>query len=683
MLTSNKHDAKIRLDKLKKQMREIDFAYYVLDKPIVEDAVRDSLKKEVASLESQYPDLITSDSPTQRIGGKALGKFEKHKHKIPKYSFDDMFSRDEVQDFDKRVKRFLGIPLDENIEYTSELKIDGLNMSFIYKKGILEKAVTRGDGITGEVVTHTVRTVKSVPLRLNEDIDIEVGGEIYMPKKSFEEFNKEQIEKGGQIFANPRNAAAGTVRQLDPVIAAKRNLDVFFYSIYEGYEAKTQVEVLETLKKLGFRVEPHYHKMESIEDAENYYERIGKKRGELPYEIDGIVIKVNSILWQKRLGRTAKCVRWAAAYKFAAQQATTVVENIDVQVGRTGALTPVAHLRPVTVAGSVVQRATLHNQDEIERLDVRIGDTVVIQKAGDVIPDIVQVLPKLRTGKEKKYHIPSVCPICGSPVIRKEGEAAHYCTNSKCFAQHKEGLYHFVSRRAFNIDGMGPKIIDHLIEEKLIEDGADIFKLTRDDLKPLERFAEKSADNLINAIEKSKKIILGRFIYALGIRHIGEETALKLAEHFKTLENIEKAAKGSEDKEGKEGIEDREGRELREVGDIGEVVAQSIAEYFSDKKNLEFIEKLLGSGVEIEKAKESRAAGKLAGKKIVVTGSLETMGREEVKARIREQGGHWVSSVSKNTDYVVAGSDPGSKYDKAHELGIKIIDEQKFLQMLR
>lgn len=702
----DKLDAKIRLDKLKKQMREIDFAYYVLDRPIVEDAVRDSLKKEVASLESQYPDLITSDSPTQRIGGKALGKFEKHKHKIPKYSFDDMFSRDEVQDFDKRVKRFLGMGANKKIEYTCELKIDGLNMSFIYKKGILEKAVTRGDGITGEVVTHTVRTVRSVPLRLNEDIDIEVGGEIYMPKKSFEEFNKEQIEKGGQIFANPRNAAAGTVRQLDPAIAVKRNLDVFFYSIYEGYESKTQIEVLETLKKLGFRVEPHYYKMESIEEAENYYERIGKKRNELPYEIDGVVIKVNSIDWQNRLGRTAKCVRWAAAYKFPAELATTVVENIDVQVGRTGALTPVAHLRPVPVAGSVVQRATLHNQDEIERLDVRIGDTVVIQKAGDVIPDIVQVLPKMRTGKEKKYHIPDHCPICGYPVVRKEGEVAHYCTNLKCFAQHKEGLYHFVSRKAFNIDGLGPKIIDQLIENKLIEDAADIFSLTRDDLKPLERFAEKSADNLVKAIEESKKIIFGRFIYALGIRHIGEETALKLAEHFKTLENLEKAAgEGKEGREGEEGEEIKklrnleinrkkeekkfnnekevgiEGR-LQEIEDIGDVVAKSIVDYFKDEKNLCFIKKLLENGVEIEKPAVTKTAGKLAGKKIVVTGSLAAIGREEAKARIREAGGHWVSSVSKNTDYVVAGSDPGSKYTKARELGVKIIDEHEFLELL-
>lgn len=673
-----KEEAKLRLEKLKKQMREIDYAYYVLDNPIVTDAVRDSLKDEVKKIEEIFPELITPDSPTQRIGGKALGKFEKHKHRIPKYSFDDMFQADEVEEFDKRVKKFLGLPLQENIEYTAELKIDGLNMSFIYKKGVLDKAVTRGDGFTGEVVTHTIRTIKSVPLRLNEDIDIEVGGEIYMPKKSFEEFNKEQIEKGGQIFANPRNAAAGTVRQLDPKIAASRNLDAFFYSIYEGVEVKTQLEVLETLKKLGFRVEPHHHRMSSIGDVEAYYEKIGEKRGELPYEIDGIVIKVNSIDWQKRLGRTAKCVRWAAAYKFPAEQATTVVENIDVQVGRTGALTPVAYLRPVRVAGSVVKRATLHNQDEIERLDVRIGDTVVIQKAGDVIPDIVQTLPKMRTGKEKKYHIPNRCPICGAPVIRREGEAAHYCTNPKCFAQHKEGLYHFVSRQAFDMDGLGPKIIDQLIENKLIEDATDIFKLTRDDLKPLERFAEKSSDNLIKAIEESKKITLSRFIYALGIRHIGEETALKLALHFKNLEELKNAAL-----ECLRNKNDMEGCRLREVGDIGDIVAKSIIDYFKDLKNLEFIKKLLANGVVIEKPEVIKSQGKLSGKKIVVTGSLETMSREEAKARIRQVGGHWVSAVSQNTDYVVVGSEPGSKYKKAQELGVQIIKESEFLDLLK
>ncbi|MFH0854469.1 MAG: NAD-dependent DNA ligase LigA [bacterium] len=699
MFKLTKQQAKERLEKLKKQMREIDYAYYVLDNPIVTDAARDSLKREIKEIEDEYFDLITSDSPTQRIGGKALGKFEKHKHKIPKYSFDDIFSREEVEDFDKKAKRFLELPLDAPIEYICELKIDGLNMSFIYKKGILEKAVTRGDGAIGEVVTHTARAIKSVPLRLNEDIDIEVGGEVYMPKESFERLNDEQKKIGGQIFANPRNAAAGTVRQLDPKIAATRDLAVFFYSIYGGLEISAQEDVLKTLKKLGFRVEPHYYVVKNINEAEEYFNKIQSQRDSFDYEIDGVVIKVNLIELQKKLGRTAKCARWAAAYKFQAEQATTVVENIDVQIGRTGALTPVAHLRPVFVAGSTVQRATLHNQDEIDRLDVRIGDTVVIQKAGDVIPDIVQTLVKIRTGKEKKYHIPSKCPVCGSDVIRKEGESAYYCSNLKCFAKHKEQLYHFVSRKAFNIDGLGPKIIDQLIENKFIEDGADFFKLTSDELRPLERFAEKSADNLVNAIEKAKNITLGKFIYGLGIRHVGEGTALKLAEHFCSLEELIRVARGEKDgEEAGEGKNDERRKleidkaddgidklfpRLCEVEDIGDVVAGSVADFFRDKKNLDFIKKLIDVGVRIENFAIKKISGALAGKNIAVTGVLETMGREEAKMRIRERGGHWISSVSKNTDYVVAGNNPGSKYEKAKDLGIKIIDEKEFLNLLR
>ncbi|MFC1615260.1 NAD-dependent DNA ligase LigA [Patescibacteria group bacterium] len=661
-----KKEAKERLEKLRKQMREIDYAYYVLDKPIVSDAVRDSLKDEVEKIEKEYPNLITRDSPTQRIGGKALGKFKKHKHNIPKYSFDDMFRSEEVEQFDKRVKRFLDLPVDKNIEYVCELKIDGLNISFIYEKGILKRAVTRGDGKNGEIVTDNIRTIKSVPLRINEAIDIEVGGEVYIPKDSFKQLNIKQKKNGAQIFANPRNAAAGAVRQLDPKIAANRNLAVFFYSIYNGIEVKTQMEMLQQLKKLGFRVEPNFYKANNIKDVEKYFDKIQKKRDKFDYEIDGIAIKVNSIDWQKKLGRTAKCVRWASAYKFPAEQVTTVIENIDVQVGRTGALTPVAHLKPVQVAGSVVKRATLHNQDEINRLDVRIGDTVVIQKAGDVIPDIVEVLPKLRTGKEKKYIIPVKCPICDSDVVRKKGEVANHCSNKNCFAQHKEKLYHFVSRKAFNIDGLGPKIIDQLLENKLVEDSSDFFNLTKNDLQPLERFAEKSADNLIISVESAKNITLGKFVYALGIRHVGEETAIKLAEHFGSLADLKKAE-----------LED-----LNEVADIGNVVAKSVINFFSDQKSLDLIQKLLKSGVKIENPSGKKKIGKLTGKKIVITGSFETMGREDVKSLIRKAGGDWVSSVSKNTDYVIVGANPGSKYKKAKKMEIKIIDEKEFLKLL-
>ncbi|MFA6422049.1 MAG: NAD-dependent DNA ligase LigA [Candidatus Buchananbacteria bacterium] len=663
-----KQEAENRILKLKKQLAEIDYAYYVLDKPFVTDAVRDSLKDELEDLEKQFPEFITSDSPTQRVGGKALGKFGKYKHKIPKYSLDDIFNLEDVEDFDKRVKKFLNLSLDKDIEYICELKIDGLNMSLIYEKGFLVRAVTRGDGFVGEVVTHTIKTIGSVPLKLKKDINIEVGGEVYMPKKSFEKINKEQIEKSAQIFANPRNAAAGTIRQLDPQIAANRDLDSFIYSdfTYQNFGFKTQGDILDNLKKLGFKVNSHYEKVANIKDAFKFFDYWEKNRHKLPYEIDGIVIKVNNLEYQERLGRTAKHVRWAAAYKFPAQQVTTIIEDISVQVGRTGALTPVAHLRPVALAGSIVKRATLHNQDEIDRLDVRIGDTVVLQKAGDIIPDIVETLPKLRTGKERKFKMPLQCPICGSDVIQKEGEVAYYCSNKKCFAIQKEELYHFVSRKAYDIVGLGPKILDLLQAEGLVKDAGDIFLLKEEDLLPLERFAEKSADNLVKAIDGAKKITLGKFIYALGIRHVGEEMALTLAEEFGSLDKIMKATVN----------------ELSNIEGIGPKVAQSIYEWFGNDLNKKFVQKLKDVGVTISK-QEKKAEGKLKGMTFVLTGELENFSRDEAKEKIRELGGDVSSSVSSKTSYVVAGDSPGSKYKKAKELGIKIIDEKEFLDLLK
>ncbi len=679
MKNMTKHEAKQRIEKLKEQLWEADYAYYVLDRPIMSDAARDSLKDELERLEKEFPEFVTSDSPTQRIGGKALGKFEKVRHKVPKYSLDDVFSWQEVLDFDERAKRFLGLPLDSQIEYTCELKIDGLNMTFIYKKGIFERAVTRGDGFVGEDVTHTVKTVKSVPLKLKQPVDIEVGGEIYMPIKSFERLNAESKKTGGQVFANPRNAAAGTVRQLDPKIAAERDLQAFFYTIYDfagtvHYPAPaTQFETLEFLKDLGFRVEKHYRKINKIQEAQDFFNQIKKIRHRLNFEIDGIAIKVNDLKLQEKLGRTAKYVRWACAYKFAAQQATTRVKDIQVQVGRTGQLTPVAILEPVKVAGSTVSRATLHNEDEIKRLDIKIGDTVILQKAGDVIPDIVKVLPKLRTGKEKEFRMPKKCPVCGSLVVRKPGEAAHYCTNKNCFAQNKEKLYHFVSKGAFDIDGLGPKIIDQLLEEGLIKDAADIFTLKQGDLEPLERFAQKSASNLIAAINSRREIELARFIYALGIRHVGEETALLLAQQVinkrqLTINNFIDVFKSLT-------IE-----ELSQVEGIGEVVAQSIYDWFHNQKNINFVEKLFKNGVRI-KVKKSRDY-RLKDKIFVLTGALNSMSRDEAKQKIRELGGNVSSSVSKKTDYVVVGKEPGSKYDKAQKLGVKIIGEDEFLRLI-
>ncbi|MFA5124508.1 MAG: NAD-dependent DNA ligase LigA [Patescibacteria group bacterium] len=664
----NRAEAKKRVDKIKKQMKEIDYAYYVLDKPIVSDAARDSLKDELEKLEKQYPDLITKDSPTQRIGGKALGKFEKYRHKIPKWSFDDLFSFEEVKEFDLKVKRFLGWPEDKDIEYCCELKIDGLNLSFIYSQGLLSRGVTRGDGITGEVVTHAIRTIGSVPLRLEEAIDMEIGGEVYMSKKALAKVNKEQGKKGEAPFANPRNAAAGTVRQLDPQVAADRELDTFMWTIYEPlrYGLKTQGDIMEKMAKLGLKVNPHWKVVKNIGETVKYFQYWHKHREPLPYEIDGIVLKVNDLKLQERLGRTAKLVRWAAAYKFPAEQVTTVVEDIDVQVGRTGVLTPVAHLRPVPLAGTVVKRATLHNADEVRRLDVRIGDTVVLQKAGDIIPDIIQILPKMRSGKEKKFVMPDKCPVCGSSVVKNEGEVAYYCTNKKCYAQQIEELSHFVSRTAFDIIGLGPKILEQLQKADLVKTPADLFKLTEEDLAPLERFAEKSASNLVTAIYKAKDVPLAKFIYALGIRHVGEETAIALAEAFGNIDKLKTAT-----------LDD-----LRQTDDVGPKVALSIKEWFEDKINLKLINDLLDNGVKVNNP-EKRLAGRLKGLTFVLTGELDNFSRAEAKEKVRSLGGDVSSSVSKNTDYVVAGENPGSKFGKAQKLGVKIMTERQFLGLIK
>jgi DNA ligase (NAD+) len=661
-----KESVQNRISKLKNQLRDIDHAYYVLDNPLVSDAVRDSLKNELEVLETEHPDLITTDSPTQRVGGKALGKFEKHKHQVPKYSIDDVFSFEEVLEFDRRIKRFLKLPLNHDLEYICELKIDGLNISYLYKDGILDKAVTRGDGVIGEVVTHNIKTIGSVPLRIKDDVSVTVGGEVFIPTKVFEKINETQKKKGEPVFANPRNAAAGTVRQLDPKVASERDLDSLMYG-YEGPKSLTsQEDVLLELKKLGFKTTPYYQKIKNISESEKFFIKYQKKRESLPFEIDGVVIKVNRLDYQKALGRTAKHIRWAVAYKFPAEQSTTVVESIGVQVGRTGALTPVAHLRPTRIAGSVVSRATLHNQDEIDRLDVRIGDTVILQKAGDIIPDIVRVLKDLRTGREKKFTISSSCPICGSKVLKKKGEVAHYCTNTNCHAQQHRGLSHFVSKKAFNIDGLGPKVLDQLQKDDLVERASDIFFLKVDDLRSLERFADKSAENLIKAIEDSRKISLAKFIYALGIRHIGEEGAIILADQLKTLEAI-KSAKVSD---------------LEVVEGIGPKVAISVTDWFEDKKNLELVDDLISGGVEIIGPQKSSNL-KLANKTFVLTGSLGSMTRDEAKDRIRDLGGDVSSSVSKKTDYVVSGGEPGSKYKKAVKLGVDILDEKEFLKLIK
>ncbi|OGF32226.1 hypothetical protein A2533_02255 [Candidatus Falkowbacteria bacterium RIFOXYD2_FULL_35_9] len=669
----DKKEAKKRLDKLKDQLRETDYAYYVLDKPIMSDSARDGLKNEVEDIEKKFPELITSDSPTQRIGGEVLKEFKKIRHEIKKYSLDDVFDFEDVREFDLRVKRMLKLSPDESVEYTCELKIDGLNMSFHYKKGIFNRAVTRGDGVFGEDVTSTVKTIKSLPLHLRQDIDVEFGGEVYMPKKSFERLNKENEKLGKQVFANPRNAAAGTIRQLDPKVASDRDLDVFCWSVYNGKNIDTQEKMLQFMQALGLKIDENYKKVKNIEEAIKYCHDWAPKRDKLAYEIDGVAIKVNRIDWQNKLGRAAKYVRWACAYKFPAEQTTTKIEDIQWQVGRTGALTPVAHLTAVSLAGSTVSRATLHNIDELQRKDVRIGDTVIIHKAGDIIPEVIASLPKLRTGKEQKVVLPKKCPICNFAIVKKEGQVALYCSNKKCFAKEKEMLAHFVSKKGFNIDGFGIKIVEQLMNEGLIKNFADIFELKKGDLILIERFGEKSVDNLLQAVAESKIVALNKLIFALGIRFVGEENAFLLAQELKS-----QSIKDFINKIQKMKLED-----IIEIDGIGVKVGQSIFDYFHDEEKINLIYQLERLGVQLEKIELTKEKSGVFGKIFVLTGSLESMSRDEAKELIKKYGGKVAGSVSVKTNYVVAGSDPGVKYDKAKKLGVEILSEAEFEKLVK
>ena len=571
-------------------------------------------------------------------------------------------------------------------DFFAEIKADGLAVSLIYEDGIFVRGATRGDGQIGEDVTENLKTIESIPLKLEEhgvkkeDIGsvarvqeavcraqngrVEVRGEVYMKKDDFEKFNSAQKKSSVRIFANPRNLAAGSIRQLDPKIAASRPLSFLCWDIITDLGQQTHAESHAIARALGFPVAHVNEYCDSIKKLELYYNRIDKKRDSLDFNIDGIVLILNDIKLYKKLGAVGKAPRGAIAWKFAAEQATTVVKDIIVQVGRTGAITPVAFFNPVNVAGSMVSRATLHNEDEIKRLDVRIGDTVIIQKAGDIIPDVVEVLKRLRPKNSKKFEMPSKCPVCGSEVRRKQGESAHYCVNRDCAARHRESLYHFVSKKAFNIDGLGPKILDQLLDIGLIKDASDIFTLKKEDLQELERFDIKSAENLISAIDKAREIPLGRFIYALGIRHVGEETAHALGVRFGNLDSIRNASQ----------------KDLSNVPDVGEVVAESIAEYFSDKKYIDYIDRIIRNNVDVKTVK--LISRKLEGKTFVLTGTLDSITRDEAKQKIRLLGGDVSSSVSKETDYVVAGENPGSKLDKARKLGVKVIHEKEFIKIM-
>ncbi|MBN1258374.1 NAD-dependent DNA ligase LigA [Candidatus Peregrinibacteria bacterium] len=702
-----KHEAKERIDKLKEWLKKWNYDYFVLDKNDVSEAARDKIKKELTDLEREYPEFVTPDSPTQRVGSALSGKFAKIKHLSPKQSLSDIFSDEELDDWEERIMKL--VP-GEKLDYISELKIDGLNLSLIYKEGRLFKALTRGDGVYGEDVTHTVRTMESVPLELNaihgiklENYPvIEVGGEAFMSKKTFETLNK----RGPEVFANPRNAAAGTIRQLDPKIVAERNLEMFFYSLTFPAESKiphpkSQKELLETLQKLGLRVNKLFVHHSSVSSIKKELSKWGKKKETLPYLIDGLVVKVNQVRHQNLLGSTAKAPRWAVAYKYPAEQSTSQVLSIEIQVGRTGALTPVAILKPTEVAGSTVSRATLHNEDEIERKDVRIGDTVVIQKAGDVIPEVVKVLTELRTGKERKFKMPLRCPVCHGAIIRPPGEVVRRCVNPKCYAIHKEQLAHFVSRDAFDIDGLGEKVIEQLIQVKLIEDAADIFSLEYKDLVHLDLFKDKKTQNLLDAIEKAKIIPLPRFLFALGIRHVGQEMAETLAAHLQlptrsvTVAHEQKKSQLAlfEEPRDEEKIEVAEIEDLikaihnmpleqlQEIEGVGGKVGEAFYEWFANTNHIAFLKKLEQAGVKltIETAIKS---DKLKGLTFVLTGTLPALSRDNAKALIRMNGGKSGSAVSKNTDYLLAGSEPGSKYEEAKKQGVRIIGEEEFLKLI-
>ncbi|MEK7631749.1 MAG: NAD-dependent DNA ligase LigA [Patescibacteria group bacterium] len=663
----SKTQAKTRVAKLREQIDHYRYQYHVLDQSEISDAALDSLKHELEQLEQQFPELVTPDSPTQRVGGEPLAKFQKAPHGVPMLSLNDVFSPKEVQDWSKRnAKLVAGIT-----EYFAELKVDGLALSLTYRNGVLVRAATRGDGRTGEEVTENAKTIEAIPLRLRPSTrtlpaEIEIRGEAFMQKKVFDQLNAALHKRGEQPFANPRNASAGAIRQLDPKMTASRKLSFLAYDIVTDVGAITHEAVHALLAELGFQSGRHNRRCASLADVERYHSDIEKLRAKLPFWIDGNVVSINDLATFKRLGTIGKTPRGAIAYKYPAEQATTVVEDIQVQVGRTGALTPVAHLQPVLVAGSTVSRATLHNLDEIRRLDVRIGDTVILEKAGDVIPDVVQVLPKFRTGKEKIFHMPAHCPACNAKVVHPAGEVAYYCTNKHCFAQRMEELQHFVAKNALDIDGLGPKILEQLWHADLIRTPADLFTLTEKDLAPLERFAEKSAANLVESIQDVRKgVDFWRCINALGIRHVGEQTSHDLAEAFGTIAKLRSASL----------------EKLLAVRDVGETVAQSLVAYFADATNRKHLDALLSRlTVRTEKP---RIAGPLSGKRVVVTGSLQHFSRDEAKAAIRSAGGEWVSSVSAKTDYVVVGADPGSKAEKAKKLGVRILDEAAFRKLLQ
>ena len=641
--------------------------YYNQDEPEITDFEYDNLMKELIKLEEENPELKRVDSPSSRVGGKALDKFTQITHKIPMLSLSNAYSAQDLRDFDKRVRDINN----NGVEYVVEFKIDGLSVGLTYNDGLFDKGATRGNGVVGEDITENLKTVKSIPLNINQDNEVVVRGEVYISKENFENINKSQEEQGLQLFANPRNLAAGTLRQLDSKLTAKRPLDIFVFNLeyIEGMEFESHSQSLEYLHKLGFKVSPNYKVCNSIDEVIEHIEYWTKNRDSLEFDIDGMVIKVNNLKQRENMGYTAKSPRWAIAYKFPAEQKKTKLIDIIVEVGRTGTITPTAILEPVRLAGTTVSRATLHNEDYITEKDIRIGDTVLVQKAGDIIPQVVEVKKEERTGDEIEFKLPDKCPVCSEPTVRLEGEAAVKCINISCPAQIRRGIIHFVSRDAMNIDGLGESIITLLLEKELIKDVADLYYIKKEDVVGLERMGEKSATNLINSIEKSKSNELYRLINGLGIKYIGVKGAKVLAKSFNNIDEIINA----------------DINQLINLEEFGEIMANSVVQFFREERNLKVIEKLKQAGVNTENiTDEDDSIEKIfEGMKIVLTGTLPTLKRNDAKEMIESRGGKATSSVSKSTTFVLAGEEAGSKLTKANELGIKVIDEEKFLELIK
>ena len=658
-------EAKNKIKKLREELRYHEHKYHVLDNPEISDAEYDEMMNELKKLEEKYPEFKSPDSPTQRVGGETLDEFEKVEHKSEMLSLGNAFNGQELRDFANRIYKKANIEKDD-VDFIVEHKIDGLSAILSYEDGIFNLGATRGNGRIGEDVTKNLKTIGSIPLKLKEKVDLEIRGEVFIKKKDFEKLNERRLEEDKEAFANPRNAAAGSIRQLDPSIAASRPLSFLPYTLisYEELGISSHLEALNYIKKLGFK-NNWYKKAEDIDEVIEICNEWVDKRDKIDHEIDGMVVKVNNFALREKLGCTSKSPRWAIAFKFPAQKKTTTVKDIKISVGRTGALTPTAILDPVEVDGSTVSRATLHNEDELKRKDVRIGDKVLIQKAGDIIPEVIKVIKDKRDGSEKEFEMPEKCPVCDSEAVREEGKAVLRCTNIACPAQRRESILHFVSRDAMNIDGIGESFVDQLLENNLVEDYADLYFLKKEELLPLERIAEKSANNILSAISESKDRSFNRLLYALGIRYVGQRTARLIADKYHSISSLARANE----------------EDLININEIGPAIAESIVHFFSEEHNKKVIEKLKKAGVKLQKEKSTKESDFLADKRFVFTGGLSGYTRAEASEKVRNAGGRVTSSVSSQTDYVVVGDNPGSKLDKAQELGIEILDEEGFTNL--